>query len=242
MKCDKLKEIFILEGHYTGEGLRPVFVNCLAYGKEEVDEAIAELKRKLHDAEMKADLAEWANTEYRKDVKKLKEENEILKGREEIQCDYRGHWLKLKGDYDKLKEENERLKDKCRMHDFFWEGNGFDKMGFKNAIQVREYIDELKEDNEKLTHSALEWELKHDALEKENERLKNSISLLVKGDRFIAEELRSTRRALWLARAERAKAVFHWWLGTTCAPITEKACNKWQKVEQLCRAKAEEYK
>lgn len=180
MKCDKLKEIFILEGHYTGEGLRPVFVNCLAYGKEEVDEAIAELKRKLHDAEMKADLAEWANTEYRKDVKKLKEENEILRGREEIQCDYRGHWLKLKGDYDKLKEENERLK--------------------------------------------------------------NSISLLVKGDRFIAEELRSTRRALWLARAERAKAVFHWWLGTTCAPITEKACNKWQKVEQLCRAKAGQYK
>lgn len=78
------------------------------YIKEDVDKEIAELKQKLHDAERKDDLAEWANTEYRKDVKKLKAENEILKGREEVQDDYRGCWLALKCDYDKLKSEIRR--------------------------------------------------------------------------------------------------------------------------------------
>lgn len=38
----------------------------------------------------------------------------------------------------------EKLKDKIRQKDFFWEGCGFAKMGFKNTIQVAEYIEKLQ--------------------------------------------------------------------------------------------------
>ena len=173
-----------------------------------IDEVI-ELKQKLHDAERKAGLAEWANTEYRKDVKKLKEENEILKGREEIQCDYRGHWLKLKGDYDKLKEENERL--------------------------TRE----------------LEHVKNGDCI--------NTCDVLEK----YGKELCATRRALWLARAERAEYAYRWWTEKSYAMnalyytidgkrykhgMKEKTLHPsewadiWLKVKKAIRAKAEEYK
>ena len=54
MKCDELKEIFILEGHYTENSPSPLFGDCLGYGKEEVDAAIAELKQKLEDAKATA--------------------------------------------------------------------------------------------------------------------------------------------------------------------------------------------
>lgn len=39
------------------------------------------------------------------------------------------------------------LEDRIKMHDFFWEGNGFEKRGFKNAIAVAEYIDDLERQN-----------------------------------------------------------------------------------------------
>ena len=35
------------------------------------------------------------------------------------------------------------LKDKCQMHDFFWEGCGFAKRGFKNSIAVSEAFEKL---------------------------------------------------------------------------------------------------
>ena len=69
MKCDELK---LYSQCYDGN-------DGLFYHHTEVYEAIAELKQKLHDAEMKADLAECANTEYRIDIDKLKAENERLK-------------------------------------------------------------------------------------------------------------------------------------------------------------------
>lgn len=47
----------------------------------------------------------------------------------------------LKSKADKVIEE---LKDKCQMHDFFWEGCGFAKRGFKNAIAVSEAFDKLE--------------------------------------------------------------------------------------------------
>ena len=64
------------------------------------------------------------------------------------------------------------------------------------------------------------------------------------------KQLRSTRRALWLARAERAKEV----VASANGGITKYGENDnalryflaiekaWKKIEQLCRAKAEEYK
>jgi hypothetical protein len=52
------------------------------------------------------------------------------------------------------------LKDKCQMHDFFWEGCGFAKRGFKNTIAVSEAFDrleaenaELKAENERLNYA-----------------------------------------------------------------------------------------
>ena len=53
---------------------------------------------------------------------------------------------------------------------------------------------------------------------------------------------RRLRRALWMARALRARDIQRWWISATCAPITERACNVWKNVERKCRAKAEEYK
>ena len=116
-----------------------------------------------------------------------------------------------------LKAENERLKDKCQMHDFFWEGNGFDKMGFKNAIQVREYIDKLKA---------------------ENERLKNSVVWFSRC-RKAERKLRATRRALWLSRADRAHKEVILFRDFSCLVGKE---FKWRKIEKLCRAKADTFK
>ena len=109
------------------------------------------------------------------------------------------------------------LKDKIQMHDFFWEGCGFEKRGFKNAIAVAQYVEDLE------------------------------------------AKLRATRRALWLARAERAKEkqqLFHFSLAYNKLCIDgfynpysgrrELSPKQWIKVfnkaENKCRAKAELYK
>jgi hypothetical protein len=49
---------------------------------------------------------------------------------------------------------------------------------------------------------------------------------------------RKLKRALWLARAERArdKATMFW------NRLEDVNCHKWQRVKHKCRAKAEEYK
>ena len=51
----------------------------------------------------------------------------------------------LKKDVDAAIAE---LKDKCQMHDFFWEGCGFAKRGFKNTIAVSEAFDRLEAEME----------------------------------------------------------------------------------------------
>lgn len=53
---------------------------------------------------------------------------------------------------------------------------------------------------------------------------------------------RKLKRALWLARALRARDIQRWWIAATCAPTTERACSVWNNVERKCRAKAENYK
>ena len=49
-------------------------------------------------------------------------------------------------------------------------------------------------------------------------------------------------RALWIARALRARDIQRWWMAATCAPITERACSAWNIIERKCLKKAEEYK
>ena len=67
------------------------------------------------------------------------------------------------------------------------------------------------------------------------------------------EETKSTRRALWLARAERAKTTAKIYSQEASLILLKehypKSCgfcyimnNKWKKVEQLCRAKAKDLK
>ena len=49
-------------------------------------------------------------------------------------------------EYESLKKRIEELQDKVQQKDFFWEGCGLSKRGFKNTIQVCEYIEELEEE------------------------------------------------------------------------------------------------
>ena len=58
--------------------------------------------------------------------------------------------MQLEDDVALLRRNNAELKDKCQMHDFFWEGCGFAKRGFKNSIAVREAFDKLEAENESL--------------------------------------------------------------------------------------------
>ena len=62
--------VVVEEGDYEGI----VKYRRAVYDKAEVDAAIAELKQKLHDAEMQADLAECAVTEYKIDYDKHERE------------------------------------------------------------------------------------------------------------------------------------------------------------------------
>ena len=56
-------------------------------------------------------------------------------------------------------------------------------------------------------------------------------------------ELYQTQRELWLARAERAKAMsVYWYVKRTEISNWREFNSKWNKVEILCRTKAEEYK
>ena len=56
-------------------------------------------------------------------------------------------------------------------------------------------------------------------------------------------ENRRLKRSLWMARAERAKAMsVYWYIKRTEISNWEEFNSKWNKIENLCRAKAEEYK
>lgn len=92
MKCDELKAYRNIDVAFnTARQTETVIAEdyegyCIefeeddeVYLKDEVDAAIAELKQKLHDAEMQADLAECAVTEYKIDYDKLNDENRKLK-------------------------------------------------------------------------------------------------------------------------------------------------------------------
>ena len=50
----------------------------------------------------------------------------------------------------KVREAIAELKDKVQMHDFFWEGCGFEKRGFKNAIAVANHLEDVERENDKL--------------------------------------------------------------------------------------------
>jgi hypothetical protein len=124
------------------------------------------------------------------------------------------------------------LKDKCQMHDFFWEGCGFAKRGFKNTIAVSEAFDRLEAENAELKQKLEDAKASHYA------------EMVDAGMRE-----RRLRRTLWIARAERALEKIAWfklWNASisTMNPEdgTRQEFDKWKKNLGKFLKKAEEYK
>lgn len=106
MKCDELIEKI----KQADDDYRHKFIPInLDIEIEDVLGAFEELKQKLHDAEMAKDLAEAANTEYRLDIEKLKEE--LVLGKE-VYTRVRNEKMAMFDELSKVKFENERLKAK----------------------------------------------------------------------------------------------------------------------------------
>ena len=122
-------------------------------------------------------------------------------------------------EYDSIKRENAELKDKCQMHDFFWEGCGFAKRGFKNTIAVSEAFDKLEEENAEL-----------------ETKLENVQATAYTESVDAGMENRRLKRALWLARANRAMAESYSVLNDVLTS------NRWVKALNKLKAKSEEYK
>lgn len=128
--------------------------------------------------------------------------------------------------------------------------------------EADKYIDELKADNESLRKAVSNWHNKYCNLQETIDRLECKLEC-VKADKD--KELRATKRALWMARAERAKVESqHWIVIWRCDYTTSRFfINKtrykhtskvdlmrypwewrdiWIEVEKRCIKKAEEYK
>lgn len=161
----------------------------------------------------------------------------------------------------------DEMKDKINQKDFFWDGCGFSKMGFKNTIDVANYIDELKKERDflakdrSLAYRDLEDRTQENMkLKAENEKLNTRLS--ESAMKVYKHHNKQTLRALWLARAKRAAdraRIFYFCDMETELDIEgfsydsqkKKGHKKlaarlwriiWLKVERKCRSKAEEYK
>lgn len=208
MKCDELKVYDLVDiQDYRGKV-------CL---KSEVDEAIAELKQKLHDAEMAKDDAEAANTEYRIDIEKLKAENERLKAEKDGLF-----WLTLCRDIVTVLGNTP---------DYFYVAAKawIEKMCDKEDIDINmELLDSIVK--RLYTVKPHEW----NEAEKQKIDCDTCQYLLDQKDK----ELRATRRALYNACANWAHLQVHIMAGWGQG----RAERRWQSMETKCRAKAEEYK
>lgn len=124
---------------------------------------------------------------------------------------------------DDKNEEIKELEDKVQQKDFFWDGCCFSKMGFKNTIDVANYVDSLKAENEKLKSN--NRILAHSGVEK------------IKENAELARQLRATKRALYKALANWALSTLAW---LDCIDQGEPA--KWSEMRRKCLSKVEEYK
>ena len=95
---------------------------------------------------------------------------------------------------EELLERIKELEDKVQMHDFFWEGCGFKRRGFKNTIGVSQYVEELEArikeleaDYEAVMHAALVHSDENDKLNKELEDAENTY-YVTKGQLDLANE------------------------------------------------------
>ena len=91
-----------------------------------------------------------------------------------------------------------------------------------------------------------EYRLDIDKLKAENAELKFKLKKIndnfaIKAKLVYERHERHTLRALWLSRADRARCTWKYYAEFLVFP-REAEMKRWKKVEQLCRAKAEEYK
>ena len=125
-----------------------------------------------------------------------------------------------------LKAENERL------------SNDLDK----ERSETIKYMDELcnaKNEIERLTIDKRNVELRADAADSAIEKLKKKMDDYHLMSDIRRAKIKELKRALWMARAERAKweSLYYWYA------ISDKyKSRKFDEVERKCRAKAEEYK
>ena len=127
------------------------------------------------------------------------------------------------------------LKDKCQMHDFFWEGCGFAKRGFNNTIAVSEAFDRLEAENAQLNRK----------LEDVNELIKTARKMLedAKATAYTESvdagmENRKLKRALYIVLARSFCYMRE--LAARNA-LYDDEC-KWDNFKTKCLKKAEEYK
>lgn len=127
----------------------------------------------------------------------------------------------LKNSNAELENLCAELKDKCEMHDFFWDGCGFAKRGFKNTIAVSEAFDKLEAENAELKQKL------------ESVQASMYADVVDAGMRE-----RSLRRALHKTCANWAacRACLLEYIGFILH------AKKWERMYHRCREKAEEYK
>ena len=116
----------------------------------------------------------------------------------------------------KYKSEKAELKDKCQMHDFFWDGCGFAKRGFKNTIAVSEAFDRLEAENRRLKRAL--WVTRTAMAKFEKDRW----------DAFIdCGNKRNRKDPAWVKTGKLLE--------------TSEWRKLWADNERKCRAKAEQY-
>jgi hypothetical protein len=109
-------------------------------------------------------------------------------------------------------------------------GNNTGKLYLKSEVDAA--IAELKE----------AWRSEHEACEALKRKLEDVQASAYADSVDAGMRERRLQRALWLARALRARDIQRYWIAATCAPITERACRVWNNIEIKCLKKAEEYK
>jgi hypothetical protein len=85
------------------------------------------------------------------------------------------------------------------------------------------------------------WRSEHEACEALKQKLEDVQASTYADSMDAGMENRRLKRALWIARALRARDIQRWWIAATCAKTTELACSVWNNVEHKCLKKAEEY-
>lgn len=133
---------------------------------------------------------------------------------------------KLKAREDVLVTDNRDLLEKIKMLEELLRENA--EHFKRNEMQIIEASDKLKAENERLN--------------RELEHVKNGdcINTCDVVEKHVKEELKA-KRALWMARAERAKERQNYESGCRSDGWVRRE-NMWLEVECLCRHKAEEYK